>query len=102
MIPAGISTRKGVGRPLRRCVGTTNLMPRRRVSRLAPVEAGEGFHEGQKVWVITSDGGQRPAIYVGEGDNASFFGGPPLAYIVFADDRSGAEVQLDMIVPRDE
>jgi hypothetical protein len=70
--------------------------------RLARVEASEGFHEGQKVWVIVSDGGQRPAIYVGDGDNASWFGGPPLAYVVFADDRSGAEVQLDMIVPRDD
>ena len=66
------------------------------------MEAAEGFHEGQKIWVITGDGAQRPAIYVGEGENASWFGGPPLAYIVFADDRSGAEVHLDMIVPRDE
>jgi hypothetical protein len=64
--------------------------------------AVEGFHEGQKVWVLLSDGNQRPATYVGEGENASWFGGPPLAYIVFDDDRSGAEVQLDMIVPRDD
>jgi hypothetical protein len=66
------------------------------------VEGSEGFQEGQKVWVIGEGGAQRPAIYVGEGDNARFFGGPPLAYVVFADDRSGAEVQLDTIVPRDE
>ena len=64
--------------------------------------APEGFREGQKVWVILQDGEQRPATFVGEGDNATFFGGPPLAYIVFDDDRSGAEVQLDMIVPREE
>ena len=62
----------------------------------------EGFHEGQKVWVIGGDGNQRPAVFVGEGDNATFFGGPPLAYVVFDDDRSGAEVQLDTVVPRDE
>jgi hypothetical protein len=66
------------------------------------MEAGDSFQEGQKIWVMTPDGGERPAIYVGEGDNASWFGGPPLAYVVFADDRSGAEVQLDLIVPRDE
>ena len=66
------------------------------------MEATEGFHEGQKIWVLLPDGAQRPAIFVGEGENASWFGGPPLAYIVFADDRSGAEVQLDTIVPRDE
>ena len=70
--------------------------------RLVLVDTVDGFHEGQKVWVILRDGGQRPAIYVGEGENASWFGGPPLAYVVFADDRSGAEVQLDTIVPRDE
>lgn len=64
--------------------------------------AVEGFHEGQKVWVLLPDGNQRPATYVGEGENASWFGGPPLAYIVFDDDRSGTEVQLDMIVPRDD
>ena len=52
--------------------------------------------------MIGPDGAERPAIYVGEGENASWFGGPPLAYIVFADDRSRAEVQLDTIVPRDE
>lgn len=71
-------------------------------SRLAGVEAAEGYHEGQKIWVLLQDGNQRPAIYVGEGENASWFGGPPLAYIVFEDDNSGAEVQVDMIIPRDE
>ena len=55
-------------------------------SRLGLVEAGDGFHEGQKVWVIVRDGSQGPAIYVGEGENASWFGGQPLAYVVFADD----------------
>ena len=66
------------------------------------MEASAGFHEGQKIWVLLPNGDQRPAIFVGEGENASWFGGPPLAYVVFADDRSGAEVQLDMIIPRDE
>jgi hypothetical protein len=63
---------------------------------------GGGFNEGQKIWVMLDDGTQRPAVFVGEGDNATFFGGPPLAYVVFEDDRSGAEVQLDTVVPRDE
>jgi hypothetical protein len=65
------------------------------------MEAG-GFNEGQKIWVMLEDGTQRPAVFVGEGDNATFFGGPPLAYVVFEDDRSGAEVQLDTVVPRDD
>jgi len=63
---------------------------------------GSGFNEGQKIWVMLEDGTQRPAVFVGEGDNATFFGGPPLAYVVFEDDRSGAEVQLDTVIPRDE
>ena len=46
------------------------------------MEASAGFHEGQKIWVIGPDGVERPAIYVGEGENASWFGGPPLAYVV--------------------
>ena len=64
--------------------------------------ASEGFHEGQKIWVIIPDGGERAAVYVAEGERASWLGGPPLAYVVFDDDGSGAEVQLDKIVPRDE
>jgi hypothetical protein len=70
-------------------------------SRVPAVE-GIGFTEGQKVWVMLEDGGQRAAVYAGVGENASFFGGPPLAYVVFEDDRSGAEVQMDTVVPRDE
>lgn len=59
------------------------------------------FHEGQKVWVNLRDGSQRPAIYVGEGENATFFGGPPLVYVVMADTREGVEVELGHVVPRD-
>ena len=61
-----------------------------------------GFHEGQKVWIIVSDGSQRPAIYVGMAETSSWLGGLPRAYVVYADDRSGAEVPLELIVARDE
>lgn len=65
--------------------------------------ADDGFFEqGQKLWVMGPEGEARPAIYVGEGENATFFGGPPLAYVVFADTREGAEVELDRLTPRDE
>jgi hypothetical protein len=60
------------------------------------------YEQGQKVWVMVSDNQARPAIYVGEGENATFFGGPPLAYVVFTDTREGAEVQLAAISPRDD
>jgi hypothetical protein len=59
------------------------------------------FEQGQKLWVAEPDGSARPAIYVGDGDNATFFGGPPLAYVVFADTRDGAEVELDRLTPRE-
>jgi hypothetical protein len=65
------------------------------------VESG-GFQEGQKVWIIASDGSERPAVYVGPAETASWLGGPPRAYVVYADDRSRAEVALELIVPRDE
>jgi len=60
----------------------------------------EMFHEGQRVWVHFPDGGAREAIYVGGGDNAAFFGGPPLVYVVFPDTREGAEVELDRVTTR--
>jgi hypothetical protein len=60
------------------------------------------FAEGQKLWVHGPDGAARPAVYVGGGDNATFFGGPPLAYVVFEDTREGAEVEVDRITARDE
>lgn len=60
------------------------------------------LHEGQKVWVEQQDGSQRAAIFVGEADQASWFGGAPGAYVVYPDTRSGEEVALMRVVPRDE
>lgn len=62
----------------------------------------DAFHEGQKVWVEQQDGSQRAAIFVGEADQASWFGGQPGAYVVYPDTRSGEEVALMRVVPRDE
>lgn len=64
--------------------------------------SGEGqFHEGQRVWVHGLDGQAREAIYVGGGDNATFFGGPGLVYVVFPDTREGAEVEEARVTARD-
>jgi len=70
-------------------------------------EAGEpdvpdfvGFKKGEKIWVHTEGGGQRPAVFVGDGENATFFGGPPLAYVVMEDTEEGGEVELDRITAR--
>jgi hypothetical protein len=60
------------------------------------------FKEGQKVWVERADGSQRPGIYVGEAETAVWFGGAPVAYVVYPDTREGESVPLAHIVPRDE
>lgn len=62
----------------------------------------ESFHEGQKIWVEQSDGSQRAAIFVGEAEAASWFGGAPGAYVVYPDTRAGEAVAAVRIVPRDE
>ena len=59
------------------------------------------LREGQKIWVEQEDGSQRPAIYVGEAE-ASWFGGVPGAYVAYPDTRSGEEVAIMRIVPRDD
>jgi len=61
----------------------------------------DGFHEGQKIWVEQTDGSQRAGIFVGEAEQ-SWFGGGPGAYVVYPDTRSGEEVDLMRIVPREE
>lgn len=53
------------------------------------------------MWVHGPGGAAREAIYVGGGENATFFGGPPLAYVVFPDTREGAEVEMALVTARD-
>ena len=57
--------------------------------------------EGDKIWVEQADGSQRAGIFVGEAEQ-SWFGGGPGAYVVYPDTRSGEEVDLMRIVPREE
>ena len=61
----------------------------------------DGFHEGQKIWVEQPDGSQRAGIFVGEAAQ-TWFGGSPGAYVAYPDTRSGEEVDLMRIVPREE
>lgn len=60
----------------------------------------EGFKKGQKVWVHNSDGSTTPAIYVGEGESSTFFGGPPMVYVVIEGADEGAAVELDRVTAR--
>ena len=60
------------------------------------------LREGQQIWVEQSDGSQRAAIFVGEAELSTWFGGGPDAYVVYPDTRSGEEVAAARIVPREE
>jgi len=62
----------------------------------------EGFHEGQKVWVEQPGGSQRPGVFVTDAEISGLLGGPPAAYVVYPDTRSGEEVSLLQITPREE
>ena len=65
------------------------------------LEVGEGmFHEGQDVWVIEADGSQRAAEYVGQAETSAWFGGPPLAIVVFPDTAEAVTVQADRVIAR--
>ena len=61
----------------------------------------DALTEGQKVWVEQADGSQRAAIFVGEAE-ASWFGGSPGAFVAYPDTRTGEEVAIMRIVPRDD
>jgi anaerobic selenocysteine-containing dehydrogenase len=62
----------------------------------------EGFHEGQKVWVVQPEGEARAGIFVSDAEIPGWFGGPPAAYVVYPDTRSGEEVSLLRVTPREE
>ncbi len=62
---------------------------------------GDGlFRKGQPVWVMQSDGSQRAAEFVGEGETNSWFGGAPTAIVIYPDTHSGEAVQVDRVIPR--
>jgi hypothetical protein len=58
------------------------------------------LREGHPIWVEQADGSQRAAIFVGEAEG-TWFGGPPGAYVVYPDTRSGEEVAMTRIIVRE-
>jgi hypothetical protein len=66
------------------------------------VVAMSELREGRKVWVEQEDGSQRAAVYVGEVEAASWFGGVPGAYVVYTDTRDGEQVSMVRVVPRED
>ena len=89
-----------VGRP-----GATIAAPRARWRGERPVMTDIGdtqFHKGQPIWVISPDGGQREATYVGEGETSAWFGGPPTVIVVYPDQGVGEAVEVDRVIARNE
>ena len=60
------------------------------------------MQEGDKVWVEQADGSTKAAVYVGEAEQSSWFGGVPRAYVVYPDTGEGAAVEVMRVVPRDD
>ena len=61
-----------------------------------------GFTEGQPVWVEMGEGKERAAIFVGEVEAASWFGGVPSVRVLDPETDSLEVVQIFRITPRDE
>lgn len=60
----------------------------------------EGFKKGQEVSIHNPDGSTIPAIYVGEGESSTFFGGPPMVYVVIQGASHPVAVELDRVTGR--
>ena len=63
---------------------------------------GDGqFHKGQPIWVIQSDGSQRAADFVGEGELNAWFGGSQTVIVLYLDTHSAEAVDVDRVIPRE-
>ncbi len=58
------------------------------------------FRKGDPVWVVSADGSQRAAEYVGEAETSAWFGGAPKVIVVYPDTRTGEPVDVDRVLPR--
>ena len=58
----------------------------------------KGRRSGSSSPTVPSD----PGVYVGEAEQAVWFGGPPVAYIAYPDVKEGESVLLERITARDE
>lgn len=59
------------------------------------------FTRGDPVWVEEEGGERRAGVFVGEAEQATWFGGPPVVYVVFADRHEAVSVPLARVVPRE-
>jgi len=70
------------------------------VSQMSAIGDGP-FHKGEHVWVIQSDGSQRPGEYVGVGETSAWFGGAPKVIVIFEDTHTGELVDVDRVIARE-
>jgi hypothetical protein len=61
----------------------------------------DSLREGQKIWVEQADGSQRAGIFVGEAEG-TWFGGSVGAYVVYPDTKSGEQVAMVRVLPRED
>ena len=59
------------------------------------------LNEGDKIWVEQADGSQRAGIFVGEAEG-TWFGGSVGVYVVYPDTKSGEQVAMMRVVPRED
>lgn len=59
------------------------------------------LREGDKIWVEQADGSQRAGIFAGEAEG-TWFGGSVGAYVVYPDTKSGEQVAMVRVMPRDD
>ncbi len=61
-----------------------------------------GFEPGQPVWVEDADGKRHPGIFVGDNENASWFGGGPSAYVAHPEGKQAEVVSVFRVTAREE
>jgi len=61
-----------------------------------------GFKEGDPVWVEDGDGKHHSGVFVGDNENAGWFGSGPSAYVIHPASKSAEVVSIFRITPRDE
>lgn len=61
-----------------------------------------GFEPGQQVWVEDADGRRHPGVFVGDNENASWFGGGPSAYVAHPEGKQAEVVSVFRITAREQ
>ena len=58
------------------------------------------FVPGEPVWVMEANGAQRRAEYLGARVASVWRAGPPMVFVLYADNHSAEAVEMDRVIPR--